>query len=416
MLDELFERQTRLLGLLDLTQELTSIHLRDDALRARIVRRSADLLAADAVALLLLDHGALVPRATLGDAASLFGAGSPALSAAVGSGTVHVRPTVAGGRAVLAVPLRTPREAVGVLMLARPADRLFSSDDVLLATKLARLVATALDNARIHGEVLEADHRKDDFLARLAHELRNPLAPLVNALHLLGHVAKTAPDVAQLHGIMARQARRLAALVDDLLDLSRIRLDKLAVSPEPVDLCEVARRCVENLDVSRRAAEHAVSASLPNEPIVVNGDPGRLEQIVDNLLDNAVKYTPRGGAIRLVVERTLTEAVLRVQDRGIGIAPEALPHVFELFMQAGGARHRARGGLGLGLALVRALVEVHKGTVTADSGGVGRGSEFTVRLPLSAVPLADAAREPGPRTATPEAGGSRSTASPRRAP
>jgi CheY-like chemotaxis protein len=232
--------------------------------------------------------------------------------------------------------------------------------------------------------VREADRRKDDFLARLAHELRNPLAPIVHALHLLDRVAVHGPQGVQLREIMTRQTRHLGSLVDELLDVSRIRLGKLILRPQPLDLREIARRSFEALQVSRPAEEHETSLSLGPEPVVVNGDPARLEQVVDNLLQNAVKYTPAGRPIHLAVERTAHEAILRVQDHGIGIDPEMLPRIFQLFTQADRSLDRAQGGLGLGLALVRALVERHGGSVTAESAGLGHGSLFTVRLPLSA--------------------------------
>jgi CheY-like chemotaxis protein/two-component sensor histidine kinase len=182
---------------------------------------------------------------------------------------------------------------------------------------------------------------------------------------------------------VSRQIRQLAGLVDDLLDVSRIRLGKLTLQAEPIDLRDVARHSFEALQLSRQAEGHDVTLDVGAEPVVVVGDANRLEQVVGNLLQNAVKYTPRGAPIRLTVTTAAGEAVLSVQDRGIGIAPEMLPHVFQLFTQADRSLHRAQGGLGLGLALVRALVERHGGRVTGESAGLGHGSQFTVRLPLS---------------------------------
>ena len=179
--------------------------------------------------------------------------------------------------------------------------------------------------------------------------------------------------------------------MDDLLDVSRIRLGKLTLQTEPIDLRDIARHSFEALQLSRQAEGHDVTLDVGADPVVVVGDAGRLEQVVGNLLQNAVKYTPRGAPIRLTVSPSAGEAVLRVEDRGIGIAPEMLPHVFQLFTQADRSLHRAQGGRGLGLALVRALVARHGGTVTGESAGLGHGSQFTVRLPLSTQKLASAA-------------------------
>jgi signal transduction histidine kinase len=253
---------------------------------------------------------------------------------------------------------------------------------VLVAVSFATHAATAVDNTRLYHETRDANRRKDDFLARLAHELRNPLAPLMNALEVLGRMAD-APEVRRLQAIMAHQARHLAALVDEILDVSRLQFDKLTLDLQPVDLREVARHSFEALQLSPLADQHNIALSLASEPIVVTGDPLRLEQIIGNLLNNAVKYTPRGQPIRLTVAQAAGDAIVTVRDHGIGIASDMLPHVFDLFTQVERSRDRAQGGLGLGLALVRALVERHGGTVSAYSAGLGEGSEFTVRLPVA---------------------------------
>jgi signal transduction histidine kinase/ActR/RegA family two-component response regulator len=393
LLQELRERQARFQHLLEITHELTRTQAQEDILLRRITQHAAEVLAADAVGVLLPEDGVLALRGTLGDAAALFGDAAPEdtrsrLATALKTSDAVLLPGVGRVRLGLAVPLRAAWQVIGVLALARTSSRPFSVDDVLVATTFATHAATALENARVYREVLEADRRKDDFLARLAHELRNPLAPIVNALHLLGRVGTAGPNASELQAIISRQARRLGTLVDDLLDVSRIRLGKLTVNLEPVDLREIARRCFEALQLSDQVEGHTLSMSLPSEPVPVNGDPARLEQVVANLLNNAVKYTPEGKPIYLTVERMATEAILSVRDSGIGIAPDTLPHVFKLFTQADGAVPLARGGLGLGLALVRALVERHGGVVTAASAGIGHGSTFTVRLPLTQLSLA----------------------------
>jgi signal transduction histidine kinase/ActR/RegA family two-component response regulator len=387
LLRESRAHQARLEQLLDVCHELARTHAREEILLQRVAERGAELLAADAVGVLLADEARLVLRGWAGVAAALFGESRPAevrdcLAAAVKTSEAVVVPDVGGARAVVGLPLRAGWRVIGVLALARSAALPFSGDDVAIVTKFAAHAATALENARLYREVREADRRKDDFLARLGHELRNPLAPIVNALHLLERVGERGPQGPQLRAIMTRQIRNLAGLVDDLLDVSRIRLGKLALQTQPIDLRDVARRSFEALQLSRDAEGHDVALDVGTEPVVVMGDAARLEQVVGNLLHNAVKYTPRGAPIRLTVEPAAGEAVLCVRDRGIGIDPEMLPHVFQLFTQADRSLHRAQGGLGLGLALVRALVERHGGTVTGASAGLGHGSQFTVRLPL----------------------------------
>jgi signal transduction histidine kinase len=406
LLTESRARQARLEQLLDACHELTRTQGREEILLQRVAERGAQLLAADAAGVVLLDGGRLVLRGGTGAAAVLLGDQGPAeiracLAAAVKASEAVVVPDAVRGRTLVGLPLRAGWRVVGVLAIARPAALAFSGDDVEIATRFAAHAAAALDNARLYREVREADRRKDDFLARLGHELRNPLAPIVNALHLLERVGEHGPQGPHLRAIMSRQIRLLAGLVDDLLDVSRIRLGKLTLQVQPIDLREVARRSFEALQLSRHAEGHDIALDVGPEPVVVMGDAARLEQVVGNLLHNAVKYTPRGAAIRLTVESAAGEAVLRVRDRGIGIAPDMLPHVFQLFTQADRSLHRAQGGLGLGLALVRALVERHGGTVTGESAGLGHGSQFTVRLPLSPLAPAPGAGAPGSRVSRP---------------
>jgi signal transduction histidine kinase len=406
LLTESRERQARLEQLLDVCQELARTQARQEILLQRIADRATQLLAADAVAVLLLEGARLAWRIGAGVAASLFDDSAPAdiqgcLAAALKASEAVVLTDAADGRAIVGLPLRAGWRCIGVLAVARPAARPFSGDDVGIATRFAAHAAIALDNARLHREAREADRRKDDFLARLGHELRNPLAPIVNALHLLERVGERGPQGGHLRAIMTRQIRHLAGLVDDLLDVSRIRLGKLTLQVEPVDLRDVARRSFEALELSQHAQGHDITLDVGSEPVPVMGDAARLEQVVGNLLQNAVKYTPRGAPIRVTVEPAAGEAVLSVRDRGIGIAPETLPHVFQLFTQADRSLHRAQGGLGLGLALVRALVERHGGTVTGESAGLGHGSRFTVRLPLSTLGPAPAAGDRGARRSRP---------------
>ncbi len=406
VLEELRGRQARLEQLLEITHELARSQVREELLLQRIAERGAQILPADALGVLLLNEERFVVRGAVGDAAEVFGESGPArarsaLGAAIQTGAAVVIPDAGGARTVVAVPLRGAWQILGVLAAARPAARPFVAEDVEVMTTLCAHAATALENARRYREVREADRRKDDFLARLAHELRNPLAPIVHALHLLDRVPGHGPQGVQLRAIMARQTHHLGCLVDDLLDVSRIRLGKLSLRREPLDLRDLVRRSFEALQVSRHAEGHEIALSMGPGPVVVNGDPGRLEQVVGNLLQNAVKYTPPGAPIHVAVERTAGEAILRVHDRGIGIAPDVLPHIFQMFTQADRSLDRAQGGLGLGLALVRALVEHHGGSVTAESPGLGRGSQFTVRLPLSPAAPAPAADGPSRRWTRP---------------
>ena len=219
---------------------------------------------------------------------------------------------------------------------------------------------------------------KDEFLAILSHELRNPLGAITNALGVMDRLV-TAPGLRNVVGIIGRQTVRLSRLVDDLLDVARVTSGKVALRLEPTDLRELAERAVRGLREAGRAADHRLV--VEGDSIRVNGDPTRLEQVVNNLLDNALKYTSRGGEIRVTTERAGSDAVLRVCDTGEGISSELGARVFDLFVQEPQALDRSRGGLGLGLALVKQLVELHGGSVAMTSRGPGLGSEFTVRLP-----------------------------------
>lgn len=253
-------------------------------------------------------------------------------------------------------------------------------------------------NARLVCEMEEraaaerANDAKDEFLAMLAHELRNPLAAIGSASGLLGMPALAAPAAGRVRDILQRQSRQLSAIVDDLLDLSRARSGKIALACRPVELAALVRTCIETFAAAGRTAAHRLTHDLA--PCWVDGDPTRLEQIAANLIDNAVKYTPAGGAIHVTVGLEEGAAVLAVRDDGVGIAQDLLPQVFDLFVQEGRARERAQGGLGIGLALVRKLTALHGGTVEAHSAGQGRGSAFTVRL--AAIPAAGDVAAPRP--------------------
>jgi len=228
----------------------------------------------------------------------------------------------------------------------------------------------------------EADRRKDEFLAMLAHELRNPLAPIRSAVHALGH-RDDDPAVTRARDVVERQVRHMTRLVDDLLDASRMTRGRIALRKEVVDLATCVAHAVETVRPLIDARGHELSLSLPSEAVRLSADPTRLEQVLGNLLHNAAKYTEPGGRITMAVERDGEAVVLRVLDTGIGIAPEMLPRIFDLFVQADRTRDGGLGGLGVGLSLVRNLVEQHGGTIRGLSAGPGRGSEFVVRLPMT---------------------------------
>ncbi len=248
-------------------------------------------------------------------------------------------------------------------------------------------------------ELAEEARRKDELLAVLAHELRNPLAPIRNALQALRRGGQDPTTSNQLLTMAERQLVHLTCLVSDLFDLARTSRGLLQLHKHAVNVSEPVRQAVEGVQPAAQERGLSLSVSLPEPPIRVKADPTRLRQVVDNLLTNAVKYTDPGGQIQLTVCREGEEMVLCVRDTGIGIAPEMLPRIFDLFVQAERRLDRSQGGLGIGLTLVRRLVEMHGGSVQAYSEGQGKGSEFVVRLP--ALPV-DPAAEPPPLAPTEE--------------
>lgn len=234
---------------------------------------------------------------------------------------------------------------------------------------------------RAEQELRAADKRKDEFLAMLAHELRNPLAPISAGAQLLRLQNADNPHIAQISEIMTRQVEHMTSLVNDLLDVSRVTRGLVVLAKEPEDMRQIVERAVEQSSPLIQSRNHVLTLDLPREPTGVLGDHKRLVQIVVNLLNNAAKYTPEGGEIHLRLSQSLQKVELEVSDNGIGMAPELVQQVFELFVQAERTPDRSQGGLGLGLALVKSLVELHNGTVEASSPGPGMGSRFTVHLP-----------------------------------
>jgi signal transduction histidine kinase/CheY-like chemotaxis protein len=299
-----------------------------------------------------------------------------------------------------AYPLSIHGQVSGTLVFYYRSPQRFRDIDVRLGTALANLAGSAIGSADLYTQetqlrlqVEEAGRRKDEFLAMLAHELRNPLAPVLTSLHLINRV-ETRTERDRVVDVMNRQVRHLARLVDDLLDVSRINRGKIHLKRERLDLTALLRHAVEDRRQTLDAARLRLVLDVPAAPLWARGDATRLAQVLHNLLDNATKFTPAGGEVhvRLAAGRDARQAVLTVRDTGVGIDPEMLPRLFDVFTQADRTLERTRGGLGLGLALVRGLVGLHRGQVQAASAGPGKGAEFTVRLPLEGE--AAAAAEP----------------------
>jgi signal transduction histidine kinase/ActR/RegA family two-component response regulator len=254
------------------------------------------------------------------------------------------------------------------------------------------------EHKRLDAARAEEARRKDEFLATLAHELRNPLAPIRMAVELVRRRGPITPRQEPALGIITRQVEQLTRLVDDLLDVSRITRGKVELRKEWVDLRSVVARALEGVQPALEVSNHRPQLELPTQPLHVHGDPTRLSQALGNLLHNATKHTPPGGHIALSMKQQGTEVAITVRDEGAGIPPEVMPRIFELFTQADTSLERSHGGLGLGLTIAKQIVELHGGSIDATSEGVGRGSEFTIRLPYEA-PRAEPVRPRASRAA-----------------
>jgi signal transduction histidine kinase/ActR/RegA family two-component response regulator len=325
------------------------------------------------------------------------------------------------------VPMMSRGRVLGAICMAlsRNGHR-YGPEDLALAEEIGSRAALALDNARLYHAIQEAlrhrdesvealrrsdeelrrrveelareDRRKDEFLAMLAHELRNPLAAISNAGHVLDQGGAADARTRDLVGVIGRQIRHLSRLVDDLLDVSRFTRGKIELRKRLVELRPIIEGAVETTRPLLERQGHRLTVSLPAEPVVLEADATRIEQVLANLLNNAAKFTEPGGDIALSVEVRGAEAALRIRDNGTGIAPDLLPRIFDLFVQEDRSLARSHGGLGIGLTLVRSLVERHGGRVEARSEGLGRGSEFVVHLPvLAGAPPIEAG--PGPAEA-----------------
>jgi signal transduction histidine kinase/DNA-binding response OmpR family regulator len=284
-----------------------------------------------------------------------------------------------------AFPLMTRGKTRGALLLALgPSARRLAGADLSLADSLAGRAASALDNCLLYEEIQRADRRKNEFLATLSHELRNPLAPMRAALHMLRSKTVEPERSRALLETMDRQVAQMTRLVEDLLDISRITRGAIELRRETLNVSAEIRNAIESCQGQLEIGGHEVVVNLPHEAIQVVADRVRLQQILENVILNAAKYTEPGGRIEVTGEGTLSEVVIRVRDNGIGIAPEKLQQVWDLFVQVDESPDRIRKGLGIGLALVKDLVRRHGGTVEAASEGLGKGSTFTIRLPRAA--------------------------------
>ncbi len=297
------------------------------------------------------------------------------------------------------VPLLRGGRFVGGMTVHVSERRDWTATEVAIIKETAERTWAAVERARaddelrrLAAELRDADRQKDEFLATLAHELRSPLAPIRNALHVV-QMAGGNETIDHARSMMERQLTQLVRLVDDLLDVSRVTSGKLELRRATVDLREVIGAAVETIRLAIEEAGHALTVVTPDAPIWVEGDETRLAQVLTNLLSNSAKYTDRGGQIRVSAARDGDMAVVSVADDGVGIPPAMLESVFEMLLQVDRTLEKTTGGLGIGLSLVKGLVEMHRGTIVARSEGEGRGSEFVVRLPLVQSPARNVATE-----------------------
>lgn len=300
----------------------------------------------------------------------------------------------------LLVPFHHHGKPVGtVWIVAHNYERKFDSEDERIIRTLARFAAAGWQLWKAYKTEAESSRNKDEFVAMLGHELRNPLAAIVNAGDVLHKPGIEDPDVLQAVDIVARQSQHLSRMVDDLIDLSRIAHGKLTLHKERVELRAVIDHAVDTTRAQIECRHHRLSIKCPAEPTILDADPVRLAQVLSNLLDNAAKYTPNGGELSVAAELADDSVSIAIGDTGIGIPKDQIDNIFERFTQLGGSQITPSRGLGMGLALVRTLADLHGGTVEVVSAGPGQGSLFTVRLPISTKP--SARNQPKPTTKPP---------------
>jgi PAS domain S-box-containing protein len=300
-----------------------------------------------------------------------------------------------GLRAYACHPLIAQGKLIGTLSFGTRTRTKFSPDDVSLMQTVADQVSLAMQRVQAKAELeaanarlVESDQRKNEFLAVLSHELRNPLAPIMHSLYLLDHVEPSSPRAERAMGVLKRQVEQLTRLVNDLLDVTRVSRNKIDLQLEWLDLGALVQHAVEDQRPLFERQGITLTLALPTAPLFVRADPTRSAQVVSNLLQNAAKFAGRDGVteVSLAPDRARGYAELRVTDKGLGMTAETLAGLFQPFMQADKTLDRRQGGLGLGLSLVKGLVELHGGSITARSAGLGRGSEFVVRLPIGEPP------------------------------
>ena len=317
----------------------------------------------------------------------------------IGANRSDVHPTPESpappGGALIASLIGRSGRPIGHIHLTEKTLGEFTEDDEAILVQLAHMAAVAIENARLYEELRENDRRKDEFLATLAHELRNPLAPIRNSLQVMRLAGADRAAMDGSRAMIERQVQQMVRLVDDLLDISRISRGKMELRRQRVDLATVIAGAVETSRPLIERMGHTLSVTLPPEPVHLHGDLTRLAQVFLNLLNNAAKYSEPGGQITLAAETRGVEVIVSVRDTGIGIPADMLPRIFDIFTQVDRSLERSQGGLGIGLTLVKRLTEMHGGDIVALSDGPGRGSEFVVRLPIlpesagqEAVPLA----------------------------
>ncbi len=301
------------------------------------------------------------------------------------------RPTFVRSLAMTPIRQEEPIGAIGAYWAQSHAA---SAEELATLQALGDSAAMAIANAQMIQRLQDANRRKDEFLAMLAHELRNPLAPIRNGLHVLRLHARDDEDerAGRTRALMERQLQLLSRIVDDLLDAARITKGQVTLRRERVDLASLVRESVEDRRALLEAAGLHLDLELPADPVWILGDPLRLFQILGNTLDNAGKFTPAGGrvTVRLTPDDPAGQAAVTVRDTGVGIDPEELPYIFETFAQGRQSLDRSQGGLGLGLSVARELLELHGGSLQAASAGLGQGTEFTLRLPREEAPPAPA--------------------------
>ena len=410
----------RLAAVLDAEREIAGLSLDDTALLERILGHTSQLIGAEGACLEMVEGDELVYEAATGLAADFIGlrlkpAGSlSGLCLTTGAlqrtdDSEH-DPRVdraacrrIGLRSMIVLPLRHGADLFGVLKLLSPRVGAFDAATEQVLGLMGEFLGATIARRRAQQALREANRRKDEFLAILAHELRNPLAPLRTGWEILQLATATANVRSQALGMMGRQIDQLVHLVDDLLDLSRVTQGRILLRREPVRLADLLGQAVETNRALLDSRGHRLELDIPDDPLLLEADPLRLTQVFANLLTNAAKYTNDGGRITLRLAREAGEAVVTVADTGVGISPALLPRIFDIFVQD---HTQGQGGLGIGLHLVQQLVALHGGRVEAHSAGEGRGSTFIVRLPRAA-PVPAGAGLPGAESASGPARGGR---------